>query len=643
MSNNQDLSPSDNGQSRSQTPLSPRSPNFLDPDSGQEDDEANLIPTQRRPNNQLLDPTTGEQSPENSGTYTEPEVSNDGIPQDLPEIQDENTNDSTSTVTFSFRSRRYDIGDEYSIDNARPVIEPQYPLVVNIDINEVPIFDEDSDPISVVAEDSNMSIPTMQTRNESESAEPPAKVRRIDSPQGNEDIDGDTCPICLDTWDNSGDHKLVSLKCGHLFGAECVKRWLKAQPPKEGSCPTCKSKATMRDLRFIYAKRLVAADTSQITALQKQLKIMQAENSKMVIELEKTRIAHRACLLKLDVLRTTLIKSQINREPAKMAWRFALEKNLEMSKDGGCRVMTYNCRTYELYVSQKSSNNLFPGYGIRKVSCLDYKLGQFLHLHPKPIRDISYSPPRDLLLSVALDSSARIVDRGTPTLTVNAGFPLWCCTWDHIRTNEFYVGGVGGTVKTYDIRNLSDVLATFPSPSDKSPVISLRSTAYGLLSCQLNKCFLRLLSEQRWGTQELPFEGPFMSMSYDNDSQRVLMSTRPSVNIHDKSKLIVCRLRESVPTGAVLVDVEETYPGSTISTIMSRATWVKATGASWVAAHSESDGTLYLNGLDGARTMSLPAAEPALDVCSAQVNGTNILAALSESRLRLYKAVATNY
>lgn len=75
---------------------------------------------------------------------------------------------------------------------------------------------------------------------------------------------------------------------------------------------------------------------------------------------------------------------------------------------------------------------------------------------------------------------------------------------------------------------------------------------------------------------------------------------------------------------------------------MSRAAWVRAPGASWVAAHSESESTLYLYGLDGARTMSLPAAEPALDVCSVQLNGDTVVAALSTSRLRLYKAVTTS-
>lgn len=39
-----------------------------------------------------------------------------------------------------------------------------------------------------------------------------------------DDDDGSMCPICLDNWDTDGAHRLVSLKCGHLFGDSCIRR-----------------------------------------------------------------------------------------------------------------------------------------------------------------------------------------------------------------------------------------------------------------------------------------------------------------------------------------------------------------------------------------------------------------------------------
>ncbi|XP_032528346.2 E3 ubiquitin-protein ligase RFWD3-like [Danaus plexippus] len=501
------------------------------------------------------------------------------------------------------------------------------------------ISNEDSNLI-IANEESNSlaSCPENRDGDDVDVEEPPAKVRKISSPK-QEEGDGETCPICLDTWGNSGEHRLVALKCGHLFGWQCVERWLKAQATKDRTCPTCKSKANLKDMRFIYARRLVAADTSQIAALQKQIDVLKSENSRAELELLKSRIAHRACVLQLEVLRSTLMKSQTAKDqPPRRSWRFALEKNQEVSKDGGCRVLTYNCRTYELYVSQKSTNNLFPGYGIRKVSCIDYKLGQFIHLHPKPIRDITYSQPRDLLLSVGLDSSVRIIERGIPSASIQCGMPLWSCSWDYLRSNEFCVGGVGGVIHQYDVRNTNTSIQTL-NTNDLSPVVSLCSTEHGLLSCQLNSCWLWESNMRQWIPKAIPIDGPFVSLCYDNDSHRALITSRASGN--SRSKLTLFKLKAN-NSGEIMFDLEQTFVGSARSTLMSRGTFVRTPGAIWAAAHSESESALNLHGLDGARTMTLPAVEPALDICTAQVNGDTIVAALSESRLRLYKAVATS-
>lgn len=40
----------------------------------------------------------------------------------------------------------------------------------------------------------------------------------------------ETCSICFEPWTNSGAHRLVCLKCGHLFGEACIERWLKSVP-----------------------------------------------------------------------------------------------------------------------------------------------------------------------------------------------------------------------------------------------------------------------------------------------------------------------------------------------------------------------------------------------------------------------------
>jgi hypothetical protein len=34
--------------------------------------------------------------------------------------------------------------------------------------------------------------------------------------------DAEVCPICLEEWTNSGQHRLVATECGHLFGKMSV-------------------------------------------------------------------------------------------------------------------------------------------------------------------------------------------------------------------------------------------------------------------------------------------------------------------------------------------------------------------------------------------------------------------------------------
>lgn len=38
------------------------------------------------------------------------------------------------------------------------------------------------------------------------------------------------CPICFDAWTSHGAHRIVSLKCGHLFGLSCIQRAIEVAP-----------------------------------------------------------------------------------------------------------------------------------------------------------------------------------------------------------------------------------------------------------------------------------------------------------------------------------------------------------------------------------------------------------------------------
>lgn len=68
-----------------------------------------------------------------------------------------------------------------------------------------------------------MILFSLDSRSLSRKSDSPKKAP---PPLNNDDDDGSTCSICLDTWESKGEHRLVSLKCGHLFGDSCIKRYI---------------------------------------------------------------------------------------------------------------------------------------------------------------------------------------------------------------------------------------------------------------------------------------------------------------------------------------------------------------------------------------------------------------------------------
>lgn len=124
-------------------------------------------------------------------------------------------------------------------------------------------------------------------------------------------LTGKTCPICLDDWTTMGAHRICSLKCGHLFGHSCLIRWFSMNSKR--SCPTCKEKAHTHDIRHIYAKRLVAIDTSELEAVRKDLLLAKIEKNKFQMELTKStcRERHMAQQVTDLKLRIGILESQL--------------------------------------------------------------------------------------------------------------------------------------------------------------------------------------------------------------------------------------------------------------------------------------------------------------------------------------------
>ncbi|KAI9153911.1 hypothetical protein LWI28_018330 [Acer negundo] len=86
------------------------------------------------------------------------------------------------------------------------------------------------------------------------------------------EIDGLFCSICMDAWTNKGDHHISCLPCGHIYGLSCIKKWLqRCRSP--GKCPQCNQKCSLKDVRKLFASRIVAVDEES----QKRIRSLEAK------------------------------------------------------------------------------------------------------------------------------------------------------------------------------------------------------------------------------------------------------------------------------------------------------------------------------------------------------------------------------
>ncbi|KAJ1999791.1 RING finger and WD repeat domain-containing protein 3, partial [Coemansia thaxteri] len=129
------------------------------------------------------------------------------------------------------------------------------------------------------------------------------------SDEAGEAGDSNTCPICLSAWGISGRHRVVSLKCGHLFGQSCIRKWLlrgsqvqgRRGSAARGTCPDCKQAAVARDIRVVFARAVTAADDAELERVRGDRRRLEQEVCTLRTEATEYRMRHQ--MLSSEVVR----------------------------------------------------------------------------------------------------------------------------------------------------------------------------------------------------------------------------------------------------------------------------------------------------------------------------------------------------
>lgn len=477
--------------------------------------------------------------------------------------------------------------------------------------------------------------------------------------------DGLTCPICLDNWEMSGEHRLASLKCGHLFGDSCIRRWLQESSRQSGHkvCPQCKTKAHPKEIRYLYAKRLRAIDRSEEHRMREQLVEVQNKAQSLNLELATLKMSYAQVTQKLkaleadnDTLNVLLrngggshLHSKLgsnNNKPSLM-YKLFMDRNIEITKEPGCRVLTYAKEQTAIIVSQKSTQNLFPGYGLRFIDTVSFRPTNFLHTSVKLVRDISLSDDQQLLAAASMETKVKLFD--LRTLSVSTIFQLedkrlWSCSLGR-KNNEHYIylGSQQGSVYVYDIRFPETLVDEYRTEGDLSPVIQIAAIPAcqqfpggGFLVCKLTSIWFHGTGEC---STRLPIEGRFISMDFDPNYLRVVIQTR-SCSRFPRARYILANLTKV--NGIPVLETKVTFYASTNSPVMARCSQIAVDSNTLVAAYIQDSKLLSLYDANREQCVqSLPAQDIIYDTCPIYTKDFTYLAALTETKCRVYKLNST--
>uniref|UniRef100_A0A672YA15 RING-type E3 ubiquitin transferase n=2 Tax=Sphaeramia orbicularis TaxID=375764 RepID=A0A672YA15_9TELE len=508
----------------------------------------------------------------------------------------------------------------------------------------------------------------------------PAPIQLLHTEEG----EGDTCTICFEAWTAAGEHRPSALRCGHLFGFTCIQRWLKAAGPA-AKCPQCNKKAKRSDIVKLYVTRLRALDNSEQESLKRALEQEQSLRRKAELESAQDKLRLQVVTnqcgqmqKELQEMKTlmaqtgrslipssssaassSLFLGSSQRPDGARAAQYTFSKALLMSQAGGCRVLSYCEPLSCLLASQPSPHStLVPGCGVKKVSVVNMKASQYVPIHSKQIRGLSFNRQNDsLLLSAALDNTIKLTSLLTNTVvqTYNAGRPVWSCCWCLDNSNYVYAGLINGSVLIYDTRDTSTHIQELQPPRSRCPVASLcyvpraASSSFpcgGLIAGSLEGgCFWEQVNETTYRPHVLPLEtAGCTDIQVETESRHCLVTYRPGRS-NPSLRCVLMALNRTPQQDSSQLPVCSSSPvqtfnaGSSCKLLTKNAVFKSPDGGGMLvcAGDEASNSTLVWDAGSGSLLQKLPANLPVLDISPFAVNGEHFLASLTEKTLKLYR------
>uniref|UniRef100_UPI0037E79A5F E3 ubiquitin-protein ligase rfwd3.S n=1 Tax=Semicossyphus pulcher TaxID=241346 RepID=UPI0037E79A5F len=542
-------------------------------------------------------------------------------------------------------------------------------------------------PQEAAPTNSSPAADSLRTEAPNQNVQPvPVASASVQSSHTEETGEGDTCSICFEPWTTAGDHRLSALRCGHVFGFTCIQRWLKAQGPA-AKCPQCNKKAKRSDIFLLYTPKLRALDNSEQESLKKSLEQEQSlrrkaelESAQYKLKLQVVTNKYGQAQQELQELRALMAQAGRSSLPSSSSSsssasssllglsqradgsrkaHYSFSKAVLVSQAGGSRVLSYCEPLSCLLASQVSPHaTLVPGYGVKKVSVVNMKASQYVPIHSKQIRGLSFNRQNDsLLLSAALDNTIKLTSLLTNTVvqTYNAGKPVWSCCWCLDNSNYVYAGLNNGSVLVYDTRDTSTHVQELQPLRSRCPVASLcyvpraASSSFpcgGLIAGSLEGgCFWEQVNETTYRPHVLPLEtAGCTDIQVETESRHCLVTYRPGRSNPSLRCVLMALNRTPQQDSSQLPSCScspvQTFSAGPSCKLLTKNAVFKSPdgGGTLVCAGDEaSNSTIVWDAGSGSLLQKLPADLPVLDISPFTVNGEHFLASLTEKMLKLYR------
>lgn len=404
------------------------------------------------------------------------------------------------------------------------------------------------------------------------------------------------------------------------------------------------------DIRYIYAKKVIAVDTTELTLTKRELEKVNEEKNKVLTELAKATCRIHMLTEEKEELKKKLeamayvkrTQNEPNQSFSEVVNLFK-EKTIELGRNSCCRVLDSKAELDLIGVSVKSSSTLYPGFGIKLLNITNFKPTAFIPVHSETIRDIKFHDSKPWLLSCSIDKKAKMLDGNMNRIimSVEGSSPLWSCCWDANYEHNLYVGQQQGSVLKFDIRKPTEPIHAIQVQGDFSPVVSVHSLKSsntfpfgGVISCKLNSVWAFENTQQEPLRYPLPVEGPFVSMTCHKDNDHLFLSSRPNHRT-PYARHSLCGLYKQDDN--VMCNVVHTFRGGNTQRMLSR-TCLLSNKSDYAAAYIEDQRIVSLwNINNGNKVGSVPAHESVLDLNSVNTARADFLLTLTESKLRFFK------